>query len=289
MLLAVIVMMTIVLITLAIAAPVVARNLRRDKEVESMHRAQQYVRAIRLYQRKFPKQYPGSMDALEKSNNVRFLRQKYIDPLTGQADWRLIHVGENKTSVKGFFGQPLAGINTTGAGSGLGTASQLGTGFGGATSPTAGGSTLGGTSKVGATSGLAAGFSGATVATPGTPGASPPPDAPATPGSSSTSSGASSPLGGGGLIMGVGTARTGESILNPGGQTTYETWEFLYDPRIEQMYAKGAAFGGIGSQSAGSFGKDAVSGQPNSGATPATPTSPLSPSPNAPTTPTSPK
>ena len=53
MLLAVIVMVALVLIALAVAAPVVARDLRRDKEVESMHRAEQYVRAIRLYQRKF--------------------------------------------------------------------------------------------------------------------------------------------------------------------------------------------------------------------------------------------
>ena len=54
--LAVIVMVALILLALAVAAPVVARDLRRDKEVESIHRAQQYVRAIQLYQRqcKFP-------------------------------------------------------------------------------------------------------------------------------------------------------------------------------------------------------------------------------------------
>ena len=36
--------------------------------------------------------------------------------MTGKADWRLIHVGEAKTTVKGFFGQPLAGL-TPGLGS----------------------------------------------------------------------------------------------------------------------------------------------------------------------------
>src|ERR1700733_12060156 len=116
MLLAVIVMVSLVLIALSVAAPVVARDLRRDKEVESAHRAEQYVRGIRLYYRKF-KSYPPSMDALEKSNNVRYLRKQYIDPLTGKADWRIIHVGENQTTVKGFFGEPLGGINSTGLGS----------------------------------------------------------------------------------------------------------------------------------------------------------------------------
>ena len=36
--------------------------------------------------------------------------------MTGKADWRLIQVGEAKTTVKGFFGQPLAGL-TPGLGS----------------------------------------------------------------------------------------------------------------------------------------------------------------------------
>ena len=60
---------------------------------------------------------------------------------------------------------------------------------------------------------------------------------------------------GGGAIVGVGTARTGEWILTPNEQTTYETWEFWYDPRIELM-KKGVSIlgGGISSQPASSFG-----------------------------------
>lgn len=66
--------------------------------------------------------------------------------------------------------------------------------------------------------------------------------------------------------MGVATARSGSSILTPNQQETYDTWEFLYDPRIEQMYAKSNILGGgIGSQSASSFGSDATSGKNNTG------------------------
>src|ERR1700761_7952838 len=100
----------LMLLALAVAAPKVARDLQRDKEVEAVHRGNQYVRAVQLYYRKMGGQYPPSMEALEKTNNVRFLRQRYIDPFTGKPDWKLIHVGEAKTTVKGFFGKPLTGL-----------------------------------------------------------------------------------------------------------------------------------------------------------------------------------
>jgi type II secretory pathway pseudopilin PulG len=105
MLLAVVVMAALVLIALSVAAPVVAKDLRRDKEIESQHRMQQYVRAIRMYQIKFPGQYPPSIKALEGSNNIRFLRHVYVDPLTGKADYKLIHQGQQQTKIHVFFGQ----------------------------------------------------------------------------------------------------------------------------------------------------------------------------------------
>jgi len=257
MLLAVVVMVALVVIALSVAAPVVARDLRREKEVESEHRAEQYVRAIRLYYKQ-THAYPPSMEALEKTNNVRFLRQKYVDPLTGKSDWRIIHQPKTKTHFP--FGQELSGL-TAGLGSAAGMASGVGSTPGG------------GTTTVGQVSGLAAGFGGASVANPtGTAGAS------GATGSSgaSGSTGSSSDTGmfgdsSGGVIYGVGPNRSGDSILNPNQQTTYETWEFWYDPLIELLYAKGipTGGGGVGSQSASSFGQNAVTGQSN-GATGAT-------------------
>jgi len=282
MLVFVVLLAALMLIALAIAAPVVAKDLRRDKEVESAHRANEYVRAIRLYYRK-NKTYPPSIDALQNTNNVRYLRKQYVDPLTGKADWRIIHVGENKTTVKGFFGQPIGGLNTTGAGGSLGSASTLGTGFGGAPSSTSGptsptGTTPGsgtGSTTVSGGSALSAGFSGATIGG-------------STPGSttgSSTSSDSSTGPGSIGQIMGVGSAKTGTSIMNPNQQTTYETWEFLYDPKIELLYQQGnilggAAGGSVNSQSPSSLGTTPGAGQSTTpGSNTPAPTAPQSTTP----------
>ncbi len=44
--------------------------------------------------------------------------------------------------------------------------------------------------------------------------------------------------------MGVGSSKTGDSIMVLNEQTDYGTWEFLYDPRIEQLKARSNLFGG---------------------------------------------
>ena len=139
MLLVMVVAIFLVMLALSVAAPRMARELRREREVEAVHRGNQYVRAIRKYYQKNGNLYPGSIEQLEKTNNVRFLRQKYVDPMTGKADWRLIHVGEAKTTVKGFFGQPLTGLPGSGAATGAGATSPA-AGTAGAASTSAFGS-----------------------------------------------------------------------------------------------------------------------------------------------------
>ncbi len=110
MLLAVIFMLFLFSLALAVAAPEIAKSIQRDREVETMERGKQYIRAIQLYYRKF-QSYPPSIDALVKTNNIRFLRKKYIDPMTGKDDWKPILFGQNKAPLAmGFFGQPLAGL-----------------------------------------------------------------------------------------------------------------------------------------------------------------------------------
>ena len=86
-LLAVIFLTVVLLISLAIAAPKIAKSIQRDKELETIHRGEQYKRALKLYYQKFGS-YPTSIDQLVQTNQMRFLRRKYKDPLTGKDDWK---------------------------------------------------------------------------------------------------------------------------------------------------------------------------------------------------------
>ncbi|HWF11365.1 MAG TPA: hypothetical protein VG297_23000 [Bryobacteraceae bacterium] len=85
-------MAAIVAITLYMELPRVAFEAQRDKEQLLIDRGEQYSRAVMLYVRKFNR-YPADFDALQNTQNLRFLRHKYVDPMTGKDDWRLIHVG----------------------------------------------------------------------------------------------------------------------------------------------------------------------------------------------------
>lgn len=64
----------------------------RAKEELLVERGQQYQLAIRRYYAK-TKTYPQTLEQLEETNGVRFLRRRYKDPMTGKDEWRLIHIG----------------------------------------------------------------------------------------------------------------------------------------------------------------------------------------------------
>jgi type II secretory pathway pseudopilin PulG len=259
-------LVALVLIGLAVAAPRMAQSIQRDKEIELVHRGEQYKRAIKLYYRKFGA-YPTSIDQLLNTNKIRFLRKRYTDPITGKDDWRLIHLGQAKVPPMGFFGQPLAGIPG---------AANVGTPVNGAT-----GAAAGGTSPFGGPS-TSSPFGSVTVNTPeatsysdgsdsGTMGgdASSHPSvtitgaasAPMTPTSagvgvagasspgSSSIGGASSPLGGVGPIVGVGIPSTKASLLDYKKQTHYNQWEFVYNPIEDQMRQAGMMGAGTGNVS----------------------------------------
>ena len=295
LLIAMIVAIFLILLALSVAAPRMAMELKREKELETAHRANQYVRGIRMYYKKF-QSYPASIETLKKSNNIRFLRQEYVDPLTGKNDWKLIRAGQNKTKVKGFFGEDLpgltpglgsaAGLASSGsAGSSFGSTSTLGSGssFGsgtssfGSSSPTSGSSTTTGTgTSTGATGSTDTGSTGSTSGGRGSDSGS------------GSGFGSDSTLSGtGGAFMGVAVPKSGEAIMVVNEQTTYEDWEFLYDPRIEQMYAKANLLGGgissgnaTGLGSAGSLGSGFGSAPTTTGSSPtSTPNSPTSSSP----------
>jgi type II secretory pathway pseudopilin PulG len=274
MLLGLIVAIALVLIALSVAASKEAFTLRREREVESARRANQYVRAIQLYYKKFGR-YPASIEQLENSNNIRFLRQRYVDPLTGKADYRLIPVGQNQTTVKGFFGEPLGGIASAGLGAAAGMQSN---GIGGAAGVNG---AFGASSAFGASGAFGASSATGPTGASGTAGSSDASGQSGAFGGSSGASGGSSGLGsasgmqsqtGTGLpgstgpFMGVGSSATGNSIITPNEQTTYQTWEFLYDPRIEKLKQAAILNGGADALGGGTLGQSPNSmGQPPNG------------------------
>jgi type II secretory pathway pseudopilin PulG len=265
-LVAVIFMLAILIISLAVAAPTVKKEIQRDRELEAMHRGKQYIRAVQLYYRRFHA-FPPNVDALVKTNEIRFLRKKYVDLTTGKEDWKPILFGQAKTQTLGFFGQPIAGAGSAGGSMLAGIGPGGGNGVAGATGATPIGGAL--TSGTGGIS-LFAPTDGTGAATPGSasPGASPTTSPTTSPGTSPAQAGvpgAASGTGtsgstdangnpvpgtaagltgqsfGGAGIIGFSPAGTSQSILVYKKKNHYNEWEFVYDPLLEQMMQGGNA------------------------------------------------
>tara|TARA_B100001013_G_scaffold223279_1_gene136502 strand:+ start:451 stop:1227 length:777 start_codon:yes stop_codon:yes gene_type:complete len=73
--------------------------MKREREEELIFRGKQYQRALVLWHRHFSKTlgtsnvpYPSTLDALLHTNNKRFLRKKWKDPVANSNTWRFIKV-----------------------------------------------------------------------------------------------------------------------------------------------------------------------------------------------------
>lgn len=252
-LLAVLILLVLFVIAMTVAAPRIASSIQRDREVETMHRGKQYIRAIQLYYRKF-NAYPPSIDALVKTNNIRFLRKRYTDPMTGKDDWKPILFGQNKAPIAlGFFGQPLGG---TGGAVLAGTGPNGGNGYPGATNAGNGlFSDAGSGTGTGSTSPTGGLFSNS-----GTGGASTTPGTGTGSGSGTDSDGGlgSGQTFGGAGIIGVSPASSKQSILTYKKKNHYNEWEFTYSPLMDQQMMGGGNAGGSGLPTG-------TSGQPSTG------------------------
>ena len=84
-----------VAIMLYMEMPRVAVEAERQKELLLIDRGNQFKRAIQVFvtdKTGNPAgRYPASIDELESFNSHRYLRRKYVDPMTGKDEWRLIH------------------------------------------------------------------------------------------------------------------------------------------------------------------------------------------------------
>ena len=231
-LLAILFALTVLVIALSAAVPRAAKAIQRQKEAELIRRGEQYALAIRRFYKKFGR-YPSDLDQLENTNNIRFLRRKYLDPITGKDDWQPIQFGQARPPT-GFFGQK---ITTTGgmspSGPGLGP-STIGTGLG-TSSNSASSTTSATTSNSSAQSTSAATSSSATGISSTSP--------TGTAGNPLSTDQLTGKTFGGGAIVGVSIPSQKESLKEFQQKDHYNEWQFVYDPTMDPTLRGGLGAG----------------------------------------------
>ena len=236
--------MSLMIIFAAVIVPSITFEIKRDREEEMIHRGVQYSRAIRAYYKKFGR-YPAKIEDLENTNQQRFLRKRYKDPLTNK-DFRLLHFGEAKLALNGMSGGMIPGANPIG---GNGTLN----GAGGVSQPSA----FGGNNAFGANSNSGLGQNSPTAnqtatganANPSGSDASQPGSDPAQAGSSGpgTATNQNGPGGngisgdklssttfGGTPIVGVASLSKDPTIRIFDKKKKYNEWQFVYDPTMDR-------------------------------------------------------
>jgi type II secretory pathway pseudopilin PulG len=274
-LISVIFMLAVLAIWMAVAAPKIARQIQRDRELETIHRGKQYARAIKLFYKKFGV-YPPSVDALMNTNGIRFLRRKYVDPTTGKEEWTLIRSGQfqlqnagqaqgqipgqsqGQSSGTSSFSQSVASSpNLVAAANSINATAAAGAFGNGAGSSTDGSITTSNSSSItsiNAAAGIAAFGTGATgqsdqtigSATTGQDGqtftSGPPGQGAQTFGSGVTGQGGQTIVGG---FMGVSPGSPKGSIVVYKKHNHYNEWQFVYSPG-EELMPVGGNTGSIG-------------------------------------------
>jgi type II secretory pathway pseudopilin PulG len=231
MLLMLMLAVTMIVITLMSVVPNYRRSILRDREVEMIHRGEQYERAIRIFYRNNGSKYPTSLEQLENMNKVRYLRRRYKDPMTKDGNWRLVHITD-LAAIKGM----ATGLAGTGAGAAQQKSNSAPTAFAGDLGAAAAAEAAqqaqqdqqsSGTSAFGGTgSGSAFGGAGSS-STFGGAGSGSAFGGPATSGSNPATSG---DVLGGGLILGVVSKSKVEGLHSFNNKTHYNEWFFVYDP-----------------------------------------------------------
>lgn len=196
------IMVALMTIAALATAPQIATQIKRDREQELVHRGAQYARAVKKFYKKFGR-YPVSIEQLENTNNIRFLRKRYKDPITGK-DFRPLHFGEVQLT-------PKAPGSATGPGLVPDSAvNQQGPLQSTAEQPTP--------QSPAAPQSVFSGMPGSGL------------------GSGGFSSGAAGggPSFGGGPIIGVASTSRKVSLLEFNAKNHYNEWEFIYDPTMDR-------------------------------------------------------
>ncbi len=247
-LITIILFVSLVAIAAVIMAPVIAFQVKRDREEELIHRGVQYSRAMKHFVKKFGR-YPMGLEELENTNQVRFLRRRYKDPITGK-DFKILHMGD----VQMAFGGGIAGATPAG---GLNQAAAAGLASGGAMATkgilstlTAAGGVAGGVNPGGQTPGVGTptgpdatagqnpdGSANATGGAAPNQGSSFAAAGPGPPGSFGAVGQGNSATGGqvfgGGPMVGVASTSKDKSIRIFNKKDHYYQWQFIYDPSTD--------------------------------------------------------
>jgi hypothetical protein len=207
-------------------APNILTQAKREKEEEMIWRGKQYVRGIKLYQRKLGR-FPTSLDDLTKPKvgTLRFMRKAYKDPMNKEdGSWRLIYVGPAGQLIGSL--KPPQTINVSAAGgSALGTPAST---LAGANQPRPGVSA--GLAPIAAQAGAAPGATGGQ--TPPSPSTADQGESPsnAVPGAPTDT-----PVIIGGNIIGVGSKVAERSVKIYEKAKNYRLFEFVWDPSKDAL------------------------------------------------------
>jgi type II secretory pathway pseudopilin PulG len=254
-LLALMLAVTLILIALSVEAPRIAQQIKREKEEELVHRGKDYATAIKRFVHKNGGRFPVSVEQLENTNHVRFLRKRYKDPMTGEDNWRLVRFGEAQVKIP----TPNPGLNPNSGPTGSLSTSLPGTTV--ATGPNQ--PPINNAGGAGAPQGQQQGNSN-TLGTLNT-----------------TGLGSGGQPVGGGQIIGVASVSKKQSIKEFNDKDHYNDWFFVYDLRLEQSGGTGVT---VAEPRAGSGGGNA-NGQSGQGTQPAGTAAPT-PQPNGTPAPT---
>jgi len=242
----------LIAIAAVVTAPIIAFQVKRDREEELIHRGVQYSRAMKHFVKKFGR-YPTRIEELENTNQVRFLRKRYKDPITGK-DFKILHMGDVQMSFgAGIAGAiPAGGLNPAAGGIAGGPGAQAAIANGINTMAMAGG--LAAAAGMNAGNSVQSGASTLVTPSPGqnssdnaesdTPGGTPNQGAslaaagPGAPGAFGAVSPGNSANGaqvfGGGPIVGVASTSKDKSIRIFNKKDHYYQWQFIYDPSSDR-------------------------------------------------------
>jgi hypothetical protein len=223
---------------------------RRQKEAELVWRGDQYVRAIRLYYRKYG-HFPRTIEDFSKNpGNIHFLRKDYKDPMNKtDGSWRYIYVGPGGQLIGSITRKLPLGLIPLGPGVPGAQGNQLGAGQGGffGSNPPAIGQSTPGQSGAGQSTAQNVPGQPPTPPAPDDAGSLNPDDTTATPlppapvapnqaiqGASTTDSTVF-----GGQLVGVASKVDRKSIRFYKGYGKYREWEFIWDPAEDAGAAGG--------------------------------------------------